>query len=340
MCYDSQVMVRPVFLGGLRMVGFDINEFPIGNSFIKFGKSIEDRCEVETESRIWEMGNKAPECYEGVGTVLSYLDRMGSCHWGCHGNDHSIQYLCGVASSNGRAALRLIQMGFYDESLLIVRHIGEVANLLMLFRMDGSSFEEWNLFPKRFTPAEVRVRLKSLTSLEPPIDHERYSALSQRFVHPNPELRPQLFNLVGVPTTGGIFQEAGLLVTLNELALPLAYACIAGALTLHISDDLTSDVEAAVEHLLGQVGEVDIAGFDRIVEAALTDEQARETLRTRGRSIVDFQKSLKDFWHTRTTPKLPLGRWLVENMPRDTNLEPPPREDFGRRNPFLDETAR
>ena len=320
------------------MVWSDINEFPVGNTFIKFSKSIEDRCQDETESRIWDIGNKAPDCYEGVGTVLSYLDRMGSCHWGCHGNDHSIQYLCGAVSSNGRAALRLIQMGFYDESLLIVRHIGEVANLLALFRMDGSNFEEWNLFQKRFTPAEVRARLKSLTNLEPPIDGERYSALSHRFVHPNAELRSQFFNLVGVPTTGGKLQEAGLLVTLNELALPLAYACIAGALILNISDDLTRDIEAAAEHLLEQVGEVDLAGFEKILGATQTDDQTRDMLRKRGRDLVDFQKSLQDFWHTRTTPKLPLGRWLVENMPRGTNLEPPPRDDLGRRNPFLDET--
>ena len=35
----------------------------------------------------------------------------------------------------------------------------------------------------------------------------------------------------------------------------------------------------------------------------------------------------------------PFGKWLVNNIPRDTNLEPPPRDDFGRPNPFLDETS-
>jgi len=35
-----------------------------------------------------------------------------------------------------------------------------------------------------------------------------------------------------------------------------------------------------------------------------------------------------------------LGQWLVDNMPRGTNLEPPIRDDYGRPNPFLEEDAR
>ena len=36
----------------------------------------------------------------------------------------------------------------------------------------------------------------------------------------------------------------------------------------------------------------------------------------------------------------PLGQWLVENMPRGTNLEPPIRDDFGRPNPFIEDDER
>ena len=35
-------------------------------------------------------------------------------------------------------------------------------------------------------------------------------------------------------------------------------------------------------------------------------------------------------------PRKSLGQWLVDNVPRGTNLEPPSREDPGRPNPFLD----
>ncbi|MDE2779235.1 MAG: serine protease [Chloroflexota bacterium] len=36
----------------------------------------------------------------------------------------------------------------------------------------------------------------------------------------------------------------------------------------------------------------------------------------------------------------PLGQWLVDNMPRGTNLEPPIRDDYGRPNPFLEGDVR
>ena len=41
-----------------------------------------------------------------------------------------------------------------------------------------------------------------------------------------------------------------------------------------------------------------------------------------------------------TGSRKPLGQWLVDNMPRGTNLEPPIRDDYGRPNPFLEEDSR
>lgn len=42
----------------------------------------------------------------------------------------------------------------------------------------------------------------------------------------------------------------------------------------------------------------------------------------------------------KTGTRKPLGQWLVDNMPRGTNLEPPSRDDFGRPNPFLEDDVR
>ena len=41
-----------------------------------------------------------------------------------------------------------------------------------------------------------------------------------------------------------------------------------------------------------------------------------------------------------TSSRKPLGQWLVDNMPRGTNLEPPLRDDYGRPNPFLEGDVR
>ncbi len=42
-------------------------------------------------------------------------------------------------------------------------------------------------------------------------------------------------------------------------------------------------------------------------------------------------------WHGRATPRMPLGRWLVENMPRGANLPLPESRASGRAIPFVDE---
>ena len=88
---------------------------PEGLSFLNLVWDQEDSCETETDSRIPNMGVKAPKCLEHIGTVLSLLDRMASCWWVCRGGDHLIEYLCGRVASNARAALRLLRFGFYDE---------------------------------------------------------------------------------------------------------------------------------------------------------------------------------------------------------------------------------
>ncbi len=42
-------------------------------------------------------------------------------------------------------------------------------------------------------------------------------------------------------------------------------------------------------------------------------------------------------WDEKTQPRMPLGKWLVENMPRGTNLEIPPRSRESHREiPFQD----
>ena len=44
-----------------------------------------------------------------------------------------------------------------------------------------------------------------------------------------------------------------------------------------------------------------------------------------------------DAWYDKTPKRMPLGKWLVENMPRGTNLEIPKDEGPERPIPFIDE---
>ena len=43
-------------------------------------------------------------------------------------------------------------------------------------------------------------------------------------------------------------------------------------------------------------------------------------------------------WQRHSPPRKPLGQWLVENMPRGTNLEIPSRRESGREIPFINES--
>ncbi len=320
------------------------NEFPEGVDFLHRTWSLDDRCETETDSRIASMGEKAPDCFEEIGTVLSILDRMGSCFWKCSGGDHTIEYLCGRVSSNGRATVRLLRMGFYDESLLLSRSIGEIANVLVLFCKDGTALaewrESWEMARKNFAPAEVSRRLEGLTKLPPPIDRERYYSLSARSAHPSPDLEPQSFNLLGVPSTGSRFQEIGFLVCLNELALPLAYSSLAAVLLLDLDDTVKERITSAAENALKQIGSVDLSGFKEIYGIATDDPRVRDELRRRGQELMQLQIEMQEFWQARTTPRQPLGQWLVENMPRGANLEIPSRRESRREIPFHDGESR
>ena len=44
-----------------------------------------------------------------------------------------------------------------------------------------------------------------------------------------------------------------------------------------------------------------------------------------------------DVWDAKTRPRKQLGRWLIENTPRGTDLMPPSRQDLEREIPFVEE---
>ena len=43
-------------------------------------------------------------------------------------------------------------------------------------------------------------------------------------------------------------------------------------------------------------------------------------------------------WDAKTSPRKPLGQWLVENTPRGIELEIPSRRESGREIPFINES--
>ncbi len=73
------------------------------------------------------------------------------------------------------------------------------------------------------------------------------------------------------------------------------------------------------------------AKLSEILRLAETEGPQRIGIR---RSFILVSDKL---WQTKKPPKKHMGKWLVENMPRGTNLPIPDRREPGRRIPFIDE---
>ena len=221
---------------------------PEGLDFLCEVMRIEDECETHTLERVSGLGEKAPKCREALGTCLSLLDRAGSCWWGCSGGDHVLRYMVGRSTNIARASLRLTQMGFYDEALALDRNLGEVANLMSLFAHDAETLIEWKKADEakrrnQFSPVKVRLALQKIST---PIfiNEVRYSRLSSLSTHVTPSTVPQSHNPFRLPVLSSTFQDAGFLLCLNELALPVVFICFSVA---HIFD-LDKDVRVKILH--------------------------------------------------------------------------------------------
>jgi hypothetical protein len=205
------------------------DRIPEGGAFFTLTSTLEQRCAAETDLALHRAGEKAPRCFSELGTVLSLLDRLSSCWWGCRGGDHVPEHLVGRALGDLRSAVQLFRFGYYDESLALTRNAGEVVNLLQLFASDSSALDEWKALPSRerwtrYKPSAVRAKLARSDQVL--ISAERYARLSEVATHVTPNTRPQAHNPFGIPSQAPVFQPPGMLLALNEAAVATALLMI------------------------------------------------------------------------------------------------------------------
>jgi hypothetical protein len=203
-----------------------------GLEFLNLASEQERVCASHTSAMLPGMGQSAPACLEQLGKALNTLNGVAGCRWGCTGNDHLVEYLLGRVVSNAHASYRLLAHGFYDESMALARSIGELANLLLLFGAEPSSFSAWRLATRRerlanFSPAKVRERLEEI-GVPIGIDRARYAALCEVGVHATPDTKPNFHSPDRRPRLGAHFQQAGVLVSINELAYAVGLAMAGG----------------------------------------------------------------------------------------------------------------
>ncbi len=226
-------------------------------------KGVEDRCSASLAPYI----GKPARCYEAIGAVLVLLDCAASCFWGCRGGDHREELLLGRAVSTSYASLKLMQVGYYDESLSLIRTVGEVANLIALFRVDPAALHQWKSLSeverrRRFGAVKVRIALEKLP-IGIPITEDRYSALSGYAIHVDPNSMPQAHNYQRRSTTVPVFQEAGFLMCINELAIALAFVGLLGPGLLKLSEERRAPIIDASKAMTKHVGSIQATELDR-----------------------------------------------------------------------------
>ena len=269
------------------------------SDFLELVRDLEDETETKTVSSIPKMGSKLPICYELVGEVLYFLDAMGSCMGSCDPELHDVSYLSGKASSYGRSSLRLFQIGHYEGSLLLTRSIGEIANLLTLFVLDETALGEWRSGQGNFSPVKVRIRLEESVDISVPvgIDQFTYRELSGRSAHVDRDQSgPNAYNTLGLPTTGGRFQEAGLMICINELSKAIAYSCWASGMLLGREIELHRYSTRKGLALLENLGGMDLAGFAEYVKSMKNTPEGNSMLEISLLEAYANQKRFQSRW--------------------------------------------
>lgn len=252
-------------------------KIPEGLDFLQLVWQQEDDCESETDKALPKMGEKAPQCIRELGTVLSLLDRLASCFWGCSKGDHVIEYLAGRACSFARAALRLTRLGFYDEALVLVRSVGEISNLLVLFCQEDVLLQKWKLSNhdqrrKEFDPVKVRIAIEKMGK-PIPMSRDKYARLCEKVAHVTPETKPQNYNVHGRPVAEGYFQEAGVLVAINEVSEFVAWVTLCAAKLLFGVSERRQTIREAGIRLLVSVGRADVLTIEGYFEGLRKNSQ-------------------------------------------------------------------
>jgi hypothetical protein len=139
----------------------------------------------------------------------------------------------------------------------MVRSIGELANLMMLFAGEPGSMQQWLDSDKRsrlrdFSPFQVRMRLSRVKDLLIPADEDWYSEMCENYAHAVPQMQPNMHNATCRSLAGGALQVDGLKKVLEQLNHQLAVVALT-AITVFKFDDHQDDFFKLVAELATKI---------------------------------------------------------------------------------------
>lgn len=148
-----------------------------------------------------------------LNVAIETLFDLSACSSHCRGGDHVIERLLGRLVNQALASIIVDAAGLHDEALGTVRSIGEITNLLALFRLDPPMFRIWASATdpdrrKNFSPVKVRIAIESRDTIAIPMDQATYDRMCSDFVHVNPDTSPNSRGPDGAPHVGGHWQSS------------------------------------------------------------------------------------------------------------------------------------
>jgi hypothetical protein len=195
--------------------------------YLRLIRDLQVKCAELSWQSFPNLGERASALIQALGVLLEYLKQAATCCGGCRNADHRAELLTARTVSSCQAALLLMTNGYYDEALSIIRSLGEIVNLMAMFVCNVSEFERWKAVDEKtrrreFSPVKVRLWLEKNNG-PLVINQNLYGFLSSYSTHASPDVLPQNHNKHNKAIIGPIFQEAGLLLCLNELARSMAF---------------------------------------------------------------------------------------------------------------------
>jgi len=172
-----------------------------------------------------------------------------------------------------------LSAGYYDESLVLARSVGELANLLLLFARYPDEYVRWKTTtPKErrqaFSPVNVRMSLEQALDFVP-VDHVRYEALSEMGVHVTPDTIPQAHNPARRAVLGHIFQLPGGIMALTELCIATSVAAHSVSKLMNIPMGVRDDFDACARELIDALPNIDILSIPKLLRS-LAREPSQE----------------------------------------------------------------
>lgn len=197
------------------------------------------------------------EC-ELLGTSLSTLYQVATCHRKCFGGGHVLEALSGRIYNLAVSAYQLALNGFYDEALNLTRSIGEIANLISLSVVDKAALSEWLASDtqtriRKFSPAKIRKALEDDDSAVVIADRDWYSDFCEKYTHVTPQTIPNLHTSTGHGHVGGIHDPNGLRKVFDELATMVASVSIFVSKYADL-DDMFDDIVRIIRKYEAEVG--------------------------------------------------------------------------------------